>query len=359
MMRDACLPWVFDFASSIFGAYDANTGRREITEWLMLISKKNSKSTIAAGIMLTALLRNWRESGEFLILAPTVEIAQNSFIPARDMIRTSPELSDMLQIQEHIRTITHRGTNATLKVVAAESDTVGGKKAIGVLIDELWLFGKRPNAENMLREACGGLASRPEGFVVYLSTMSDEAPAGVFRQKLQYARGVRDGKIDDPKFVPIIYEFPEEMIAANAHRDAKNFGVTNPNLGVSVDLPFLERELRKAEESGEESLRGFLSKHANVEIGLSLMSDRWAGAEYWERCGGPKITLEELIARSDVIDVGIDGGGWMTCSASPCLGATPTAASGYFGPKRGRIPRLWNAASRRPPGLGTSSAMGT
>jgi len=307
---EACAQWVFDLVASIFGSYDVESGRRLITEWFVCLPKKNSKSTIAAGIMMTALILNWRQSGEFAIIAPTVEVANNSYGPSRDMVQHDEDLDDLMHVQTHIKTITHRNTNATLKVVAADSNTVGGKKSIGTLVDELWLFGKQSNAENMLREAIGGLASRPEGFVIYLTTQSDDPPAGVFRQKLNYARDVRDGKVLDPKFVPVIFEHPPEMVASGAHLMPENLAMVNPNLGYSVDEEFLKREYTKAKVEGEESFRGFMAKHANVEIGLALRADRWAGADFWEGQGKhPGLTLESLLSRCEVVDAGIDGGG--------------------------------------------------
>lgn len=305
---EACAQWVFDLVASIFGAYDPETGRRLITEWFILIPKKNSKSTIAAGIMMTALILNWRQSAEFSILAPTVEVANNAYAPARDMTQRDDDLDALMHVQTHIKSITHRESGATLKVVAADSNTVGGKKSVGTLVDELWLFGKRHDAENMLREAIGGLASRPEGFVIYLTTQSDEPPAGVFKQKLQYARDVRDGVIVDKRFVPVIFEHPPEMVARKEHLLAENLALVNPNLGYSVDEEFLLREFAKAQQGGEESFRGFLAKHGNVEIGLALRSDRWAGADFWEDAVEP-CTLEQILERCEVIDFGIDGGG--------------------------------------------------
>ncbi|MBF5111874.1 terminase large subunit, partial [Escherichia coli] len=225
----------------------------------ILIPKKNSKSTLAAGIMMTALLLNWRQAAGYTILAPTVEVAANAFNPARDMVRRDDDLDDLCQVQTHIRTITHRVTDTTLKVVAADPNTVSGIKSVGTLIDELWLFGKQCKAEDMLREAIGGLASRPEGFVVYTTTQSNEPPAGVFRQKLQYARDVRDGKIHDPHFLPVIFEHPPEMVESGANLLMENLAMVNPNLGYSVDEAFLYREYRKAREAGEEAFRGFMS----------------------------------------------------------------------------------------------------
>ena len=309
MISESCAQWVFDFAAAVFGAYDSESGRRLIQEFFLLIPKKNSKSTIAAGVMLTALIRNWRESAEFIILAPTKEIADNSFIPVRDMIRKNDVLTDLLHIQEHTRTITHLNNNATLKVVAADGDTVGGKKAVGILVDEAWLFGKKSKAEDIIREATGGLASRPEGFVIFLTTQSNEPPAGIFKKKLMYARGVRDGRIDDNRFLPVLYEFPKHMIDAGEHKKPENLKLVNPNLNYSVDSAFLERGYKQALEDGADSLIGFLAKHGNVEVGLALLSNNWSGAEFWEQQSDVELSLEDIIAECEVIDIGIDGGG--------------------------------------------------
>ena len=140
---------------------------------MLLISKKNGKSTIAAGIMLTALILNWRHNAELLILAPTLEVREEQLRSGQGAWSTPTRSStQLLHVVEHQRLIRHRVNEAELKVVAADSDTASGKKAGFVLVEELWLFGKKPKSAAMLREATGGLAARPEGFVLYITTHS-------------------------------------------------------------------------------------------------------------------------------------------------------------------------------------------
>lgn len=306
-MGQACLPWAFDLPRALFGSYDSSTGRQLIRTFFEFVAKKNSKSTRAAGIMLTALTRNWRDSGEYYILAPTKEVADNSFKPAWDMVKASGELSDLLHVRPDHKTITHRNTGAFLKVVAADSGTVAGKKTIGLLVDELWLFGGMAHAEAMLREVAGGLLSRPEGFVIYLSTQSDSSPDGVFKQQLDKFRSIRDGKITDNSSLPLLYEFPERMLKDGSYRERKNWYIPNPNLGRSVDEDEIAKLLNEAEQSGKASLVNAEAKFLNVEVGIG--SFEWRAADYWQDAADTTLTLETLLERSEVVTFGADGGG--------------------------------------------------
>ncbi|WP_404711496.1 terminase TerL endonuclease subunit [Sphingomonas sp. MMS24-J13] len=310
---EACDTWLLDYAAAIFGAYDPDLGEQLIKELMLLVSKKNTKSTIAAGIMVTELALGWRHDDENLILAPTKEVADNSFKPAAAMIRADEELSDLLHIQSHMKLITNRVTQATLKVVAADSNTVSGKKASRVLVDELWLFGKVATAEAMFQEATGGQVSRPEGYTLWLTTQSDAPPQGVFKEKLAEYRQIRDGEIEAPTKLPVLYEHPAEMIASGEHLVPANFYVTNPNLGRSVSQQWLETKFAEAMRADMAKRQVFFAKHLNVEMGVGLLHDAWAGAKYWEQAKAPPEiwdgTLEHFLQIVEVAVAGVDGGG--------------------------------------------------
>ena len=309
LMSEACLPWVNELVAALFGSYDPQRRRRLITNYFLMVSKKNGKSMIAAGVMLTALILNTRAAGEFIILAPTKEAADNAYKPIREMILADEDLSARFHEQQHIKTVTDRLNNATLKVVAADSATVTGKKAIGVFIDELHEFGKSAKATSMLTEATGGITSRPEGFVFYCTTQSENPPAGVFLDKLSYARKVRDGEVLDRRFLPVIYEFPPHMLASKAYDDLDNAYITNPNWNVSVDAEVIEQKIQEAKEAGAHAVVDIRAKHLNVQVGMNMSAQRWTGADYWEQNGDKRVTLEHIIAKSEVVTIGIDGGG--------------------------------------------------
>ena len=273
------------------------------------MAKKNGKTFLGAAIMLTALILNRRPNAEMILVAPTKDIADRAFRQVEGSILLAEPLKKQFHISRHVRTITDRARGATLMVKAADTDVITGVKSTVTLLDETHVFSEKSNAADIFVEIRGALASRPDGFLVQITTQSKRPPAGVFRQELQNARDVRDGKLELP-LLPVLYEYPRPIVMSQEwRRDETLWSLVNPNLGLSVDMAFLRDELLKAEREGPNALTLFASQHFNIEIGLALGSDRWAGAEFWERQTDASLTLEQALDRSEVVVCGLDGGG--------------------------------------------------
>jgi phage terminase large subunit-like protein len=307
-MAEAGTEWLHPIVAAIFGSYDQNAHRRMIQEFFLLVPKKNSKSSGAAAIMVTALIVNQRPLAEGLLIAPTKQIADIAYKQAWGIIQADEELSKLFHGQYHIRLITHRNTGATLQIKAADTDVITGSKATYTLIDETHVFAKKSRAADIFVELRGALAARPDGFLIQVTTQSKEPPSGVFKQELETARKVRDGELKLP-LLPILYELPTRLTDDHGWKRRELWPLVNPNLGRSVDEAFLENQLAKAEEDGPEAMALLASQHFNVEIGLGLRSNRWTGAEFWRRQVDSSLTLDTLIERSEVVTIGIDGGG--------------------------------------------------
>ncbi len=303
-LADAAGAWQRDLVGALFGAYDAATDIRHVREFFCLVPKKSSKTTTGAAIMITALLMNRRPRAEFLLVAPTQEVADLAFRQAAGMVEADPVLAAKFHVVEHIKRITYRPTKAFLKVKSFDPKVVTGSKPSGVLLDELHVIAEAHDADRVIGQLRGGLLPNPEGFLLTITTQSERPPSGVFRTELLKARKVRDGTANLP-ILPMLYEFPDSI----DWKDPANWWMVLPNNGLSVSVDRLLPDYEAAVESGDAELARWASQHLNVEIGLALKSDRWRGADHWLGATDTTLTLETLLSRSDVVTIGIDGGG--------------------------------------------------
>jgi phage terminase large subunit-like protein len=307
-MGEVCGPWFYPIVEALFGSYDPSTNIRHISEIFQLIPKGNSKSSNGGAVMVTAMIVNRRPEAEFLFIAPTMEVASIAYKQARGTIRLDPELTKIFQVQDNLKKITHRLSGATLQIKAADTDVITGSKAVGTMIDETHVFAKKSNAADIFIELRGALTKRSDGFLFQTTTQSKQSPSGVFATELAMARAVRDGKTR-MALLPVLYELPDRLARDNGWKNRKYWPLVNPNLGRSTNEDFLAREVMRAEADGPGAVALIASQHFNVQIGMSLRIDGWAGAQYWEAAEDPALTLDEILLRSEVVVVGIDGGG--------------------------------------------------
>ena len=303
--------WFAETLRASFGSIDPETHSRHLREGFWLVPKKNAKTTFGALGMVTAVLLNERPRANFIMTAPVQDTAQLAFDAAAGAIELDPVLDRKFHIRHHLKRIVHRETKAELEIMTFDPSVLTGVKVSGgALIDELHICSKKAKAAQAIRQIRGGMLPFPEAFLWFITTQSEEEPSGVFVEELQKAREIRDGERRG-RMLPVIFEFPKS-IQESQDRAWKNpdlWPLLNPNLGKAITLTDMREQFQDAVDKSEADLCSWASQHLNIQIGVAQRSNNWAGALFWEGCGNPKLTLEAILKRCDVVTAGVDGGG--------------------------------------------------
>ncbi len=262
-------PWQQAIVANLFG-WKRPDGRRRYREAFIYVPRKNGKSELAGGLGCLLTFADREPGAQVYCAAADREQARLVFNAARAMVSAEPELETRGRMYTH--SIMVESTGSVLKVVSAEAYSKHGINAHGIIIDELHA---QPNRElvDVLTTSTG---ARRQPLIVYITT-ADFDHESICNEKYDYACKVRDGIIDDPAFLPVIYEAPGDA----DWTDPAVWAVANPNLNVSVSCEYLERECRRAQETPTYE-NTFKRLHLNMKTQQDV---RWLSLETWDACG--------------------------------------------------------------------------
>lgn len=323
-MRTASGEWFREIVRASFGSWDPVNKIRYIRDILAMVPKGSSKTTNSAALLLVAMLMNYRPRGKALFIGPTQAISQRAYDQAVGMIEESPDLKRRFLPHDHEMMIEDLVTKSEAQVRTFDVNILTGAMGLFfVLLDEIHLLGNNPKGAKVLRQIRGGLDKTPEGLLVMTTTQSDDIPLGIFKSELKFARNVRDGKYRGRvirPMLPLLYELPPDIVMLT--REERALGVkprwqepaywpwVMPNLGRSgPSLRELIADWQGERDKGDEAIRIWASQHLNIEIGQGINNEGWRGADFWESAADDTLTLESLLARSDAVTLGTDGGG--------------------------------------------------
>lgn len=323
-LGDASGQWFRDLVRAVFGSWDPVSQTRMIRDFFALVPKGSSKTTYSAALMLVAMLMNFRPRATALFLGPTQAIADRAYEQAVGMIDESPDLKRRFRPRDHIKTIEDLVTKSEMQVATFDLRILTGAMAlIFVLLDELHVLGKAANTSRVLRQIRGGLDKTPEGVLVITTTQSDDIPAGAFKSELKFVRNLRDGRYKGRiirSTLPLLYEFPRDIAVLTREeraqgveprwKDPANWPMVMPNINRPITVEAMRADWESEQEKGEDAIRIWASQHLNIEIGQGINNEGWRGADYWEAAADETLRdLQTLLDRSDVVTIGIDGGG--------------------------------------------------
>lgn len=247
-------------------------GTRLIRTVYLEIPRKNGKTELAAGVSLIALMGDGEMGGQVYSMAVDEDQAKIVFDKAGVMVGSSPGLQAELEVFK--TSIYCPALMASFKPLSKAPGSKHGFSPSGAIADEIhaWASG------DLYQVVHDGMAARRQP-IELITTTAGLHGFGFGWEMHDYAVKVRDGILEDPSFLPVIF-------AAEADDDWTDEAVwakANPNLGVSPKIEFLRAQCAKAQSNPrlENNFRRF---HLNQWV---AQTERWLPMAAWDECGEP------------------------------------------------------------------------
>lgn len=263
-------PWQRSIVANLFG-WIRPDGTRRYREAFILVPRKNGKTTLAAGIALYMLLADGEKGAEVYCAAADREQALLVFGSAEHMIRGNDEFMRHAKIYTAAKSIVLEANASSFKAISSESKSKHGYNSHCIVIDEL----HAQNDRDLVDVLVTSTGARSQPLILHITTADFDRPS-ICNEKRRYALQVRDGAINDPAFLPVIYEASQE----DDWTSPKVWAKSNPNLGVSISREYMARECKRAQESSAYQ-NTFKRLHLNVTTQSEV---KWLDLRVWDRC---------------------------------------------------------------------------
>lgn len=262
-------PWQQAQIGCAFGWFRPD-GTRRYREVFDYEPRKNGKSTKCGGLVNMVAFLDGEPGAQIYSAAADREQAALVYRQAKGMILNHPELSPQVKIYATFKSIEYPN-GAVYKALSSDADTKHGFNTHFAIIDELHAHRNKDLVEVLLTST----GARRQPMVWYITT-ADFDRESICNEKHDYAGKVRDRVIDDPSFLPCIYE-------ASVDDDWRTESVwrkANPNLGVSISLDYLRRECQRAQE-----VPSYENTFKRLHLNIRTQNDvRWLQLEKWDLC---------------------------------------------------------------------------
>jgi phage terminase large subunit-like protein len=205
------MPWVRQILRDLFGTLDKQ-GCRQYKDVYLEVPKKNTKTTLCAGLVVYCLATADTTGAEIYSAATSKDQASQVFRAAAQMVGANRALKSRLKVISSTKRILRIDDPTSFyAALSADGDIHDGIQPCFVVRDELHRWRTRKAFElNEILER--GMITRRESMVVDITTagIKDESP--LCWRRHEYTRLVNDGSFEDRRFYGRIWGADQEKL---------------------------------------------------------------------------------------------------------------------------------------------------